>query len=103
MKRIALSGACAMLLAGCAPSPSPDPAPPPPPMQESGGECDATAIQDYRGEEYRAALEQILANQSGAQRVRVIRPGESYTMDYRPERLNIHLDEQGTISELSCG
>lgn len=102
MKRIVLPGIFAVLAAGCAPSQTPDQAPPPPPMQASG-ECQAEAIQDYVGEEYRAALEQILANQSGAQRVRVIRPDEVYTMDYRPDRLNIHLDEQGTISELRCG
>ena len=103
MKRIAFSGACALLLAGCAPSPSPGEAPPPPPMQAGASECSTSSVQTYVGEDYRAALEQILANQSGAQRVRVIRPGEGYTMDYRPERLNIHLDEQGRISELSCG
>ncbi|GHA98542.1 I78 family peptidase inhibitor [Modicisalibacter luteus] len=103
MKRIALSGAYAMLLAGCTASLTPDEAPPPPSMQAGNSKCDASAIQDYLGEDYRAALEQILANQSGAQRVRVIRPGEGHTMDYRPERLNIHLDEQGKISELSCG
>lgn len=35
--------------------------------------------------------------------VRVIRPGMGVTMDYSATRLNVQVDEQGTIQELSCG
>lgn len=105
MYQIMMSGIFAVsLLAGCTSPPKPEDAPRPPPMkQQSPGECNVTAVWKYIGEEYRAAHEQILANESGAQRIRVVRPGESYTMDYRPERLSIHLDDEGKIRELSCG
>lgn len=34
---------------------------------------------------------------------RIIRPGDLVTQDYRPQRLNIHLDGAGTVTRLSCG
>ncbi|WP_420861560.1 I78 family peptidase inhibitor [Algirhabdus cladophorae] len=34
---------------------------------------------------------------------RIIRPGDLVTQDYRPQRLNIHLDAAGTVIRLSCG
>jgi len=35
--------------------------------------------------------------------VRVLRPGDMATMDHRPDRLNIHLDDQDVIEALRCG
>lgn len=92
------------LLAACSTTPPPQEAPQPPPMtQPSDDECGAAQVQAYRGEPYSASLEQAIAAQSDAGRVRVIRPGQGYTMDYRPDRLNIHLDATDRISELNCG
>jgi len=34
---------------------------------------------------------------------RVIRPNGIVTQDYRPNRLNIHVDDAGTVLRLSCG
>ncbi len=34
---------------------------------------------------------------------RVIGPDDAYTMDYRPDRLNIYTDEDGIITEVKCG
>ena len=34
---------------------------------------------------------------------RVIEPDSAVTMDFAPDRLNIYLDEAGTIISLSCG
>ena len=34
---------------------------------------------------------------------RVIGPDTAVTQDYRPDRLNIHTDDDGTITELTCG
>lgn len=94
------------LLGGCAGSPrhEPAPAPPPPPMsQADGGTCDADALADWAGRDYRAAMTTRARELSGAERVRVIRPGQGYTMDYRPDRLNLHLDERGRIVGIDCG
>ena len=104
IKGYALGLLTAGLLAACSTTPPPEEAPRPPPMtQPSGDECGAARVQTYSGESYSASLEQTIATQSDAGRVRVIRPGQGYTMDYRPDRLNIHLDASGRISELNCG
>lgn len=34
---------------------------------------------------------------------RILPPGSAMTMDYRPDRLNIELDEFGVITRLFCG
>ena len=34
---------------------------------------------------------------------RVIRPGEAVTLDFRPDRLNLELDADGTIVRVYCG
>jgi len=40
---------------------------------------------------------------SGSMRERVIRPGQSFTMDADPQRLNIELDATDIIRRLRCG
>jgi len=35
--------------------------------------------------------------------MRVIRPGDAVTLDYRPDRLNVRLDDDDVISEIGCG
>ncbi|OQE27640.1 hypothetical protein PENSTE_c004G03031 [Penicillium steckii] len=34
---------------------------------------------------------------------RVVKPGEMQTMDHRPERLNVHVDEDGTVRDVTYG
>ena len=36
-------------------------------------------------------------------KVRIIRFGSVVTMDYLPDRMNIHIDQSGTINRISCG
>jgi hypothetical protein len=38
-----------------------------------------------------------------ADAVRVIRPGQAVTMDYRAERLNLKLDAKGIVTAVTCG
>ena len=38
-----------------------------------------------------------------ADTVRVIKPNSAVTLDHRPERLNVHVDEGGIITKLTCG
>lgn len=40
---------------------------------------------------------------SGARTVRVLRPGEAMTMDFRADRLTIVVDEHRIIARASCG
>ena len=45
------------------------------------------------------ALERVLI----MRQIRIIRPGDMVTMDYRAERINFAIDEQGKISRIYCG
>lgn len=94
-----------LLLVGCAgvSSPPPHESAPPPPRVEARGECGAAQVQDRVGREYSEALGAAIRAESGAAAMRVIRPGEAVTLDYRPDRLNVRLDENDVISEIGCG
>ncbi|PYI03292.1 hypothetical protein BO78DRAFT_323136 [Aspergillus sclerotiicarbonarius CBS 121057] len=32
---------------------------------------------------------------------RVIKPGDAVTMDFRPERLNVHVNDEGIVQDIS--
>ncbi|MDZ7851921.1 MAG: I78 family peptidase inhibitor [Halomonas sp.] len=80
-----------------------DPAPEPPRVSEGDDACGASRLQDRVGWEFDAAMGATLSEESGAEALRVMRPGEAHTLDYRAERLNVHLDERGRITALECG
>ncbi|MGP9765056.1 I78 family peptidase inhibitor [Halomonas sp. AOP13-D3-9] len=115
--KLALVSASAILLTACVSSQMPispanddvDAAPPPPTggsngsNQEQATACDLDAIQSAIGEPFVESMGSQLKSDSGARQVRVLRPGDMATMDHRPDRLNIHLDDQDVIEELRCG
>ncbi|WP_404295745.1 I78 family peptidase inhibitor [Halomonas sp.] len=94
-----------LLLAGCAglTSPPVHESAPPPPLVVSRGECGAAQVQDRVGREFSLVLGEAIRAESGAAAMRVIRPGEAVTLDYRPDSLNVRLDEGDVISEIGCG
>ena len=47
-----------------------------------------------------AAVAAILG---GNKTIRVIKRGDAVTMDYRPDRLNLELDDSGGIGRVRCG
>ena len=51
-------------------------------------------------EHSREAGARILA---AAGQVRTIRPGDAVTMDFRPDRLNLEIGEDGRITRFRCG
>lgn len=115
--KFAAVSACALLLTACVSaqmpmSPASDDveAAPPPPIggmygtdDERATGCDLGAIQSAIGEPFDEANAAQLQSDSGAQRVRVLRPGDMATMDHRSDRLNVHLDDQDIIEDLRCG
>lgn len=117
LTKFALVSACAMLLTACVNSQMPispanddvDAAPPPPTVAPNGSTnqqaaaCDLDAIQSAIGEPFDEADVEQLQSESGARQVRVLRPGDMATMDHRPDRLNIHLDDQDNVETLRCG
>ncbi|MBR2512462.1 MAG: hypothetical protein IKE45_00295 [Halomonas sp.] len=98
----------ASLLTACASGPEPVRAPAPPTVGQSevttnGASCDSDAVQHAIGELFNDATVPQLQSESGARQVRVLRPDSVATMDYREDRLNIHLDSDDTIEALRCG
>lgn len=96
------------LLAGCAPIPGSSAtehgsAPPPPRVSEREDACGAQRVQDRIGRQHDESLTASIRQESGAVALRVIRPGHAYTMDYRGERINVHIDEGGVITSIGCG
>jgi hypothetical protein len=82
--------------AGCAPQKKAEPLPP---MVE----CDANRVQDLKGKLRSPAIKADALARSGAKRVRWIEPGSAVTMDFRVDRLNLHVDAAGTITDARCG
>lgn len=120
----------AVTLAGCAETqvpPAPDTAPPPlagprpgvPPMPgvivprpnplpdgslvEGIDSCGLSRIGDLVGKPISATLSDDARKRSGARTIRVIRPGTMVTMDFRPDRLNIEVDDKDMVTRFRCG
>ncbi len=87
--------AIALFVAGCATAAT-EPAP-------SSGSCRAEGLQALVGQEASAALGADALRRSGARRLRWIRPGDVVTMDYSPQRLNVHLDAANRVERFACG
>ena len=110
------SASLALLLGACSPqstesaSPAADPAPvadsaPEPTVDAADAQhlCNADPVQGLIGQE---ATEDVIAQataDSGSASVRVLKPGQPATMDYRQDRLNIMTDDAGVIEQLNCG
>lgn len=93
-----------LLLSACASGPEPAHAPAPPAVgQSEGAACDSDAVQYAIGEPFDEANASQLQSESGARQVRVLRPNSAATLDYREDRLNIHLDRNDNIEALRCG
>jgi len=88
------SAAAALLTMACE-------AVPPEPVPSTS--CNVDAARALVGRPATAGLGTEALRLSGARRLRWIRPGDMVTMDYSPNRLNLHLDAQGRIERLACG
>ncbi|MDG6347343.1 I78 family peptidase inhibitor [Luteimonas sp. 8-5] len=86
----------ALPLAACATMPPPGP----PPLAES---CNAEAASWAMGHAVSDDIVERIRVETGSQSVRVIRPGQPVTMDYRGDRVNIKLNERDAIVGISCG
>lgn len=95
-----VSIALALLLCACV-------SPPPPEDSKAApatpGVCHADGLAKLVGQRSTAVLAEKARVDSGSTIVRVIMPGMPVTMDYRAERLNMHVDDAGVITQLTCG
>ncbi len=69
----------------------------------AGYSCNAAPVQNLVGRTATAELGAEAVRRSGARTMRWIRPGDIVTMEYRTDRLNIHLDAQNRVARLICG
>lgn len=82
--------------AGCAPQKKSEPIP-------AMVECDANRVLYLKGKQRAAIDESEALRHAGAKRLRWIEPGSAVTMDFRVDRLNLHVDKAGTITDARCG
>lgn len=97
-----------------APMPTTQPAPPsdaakadpgaisplPPPAADA---CGAGKLADYLGQLPTTETIARIQTLAGHGRIRVIKPGDAVTMDFREDRLNVEIGEDGRIKRLRCG
>lgn len=87
--------ATALLVAGCMDDGRPTPMPGP-------RVCNASAVQRYMGATISPHLQSRLRARSSASAVRVVRPGQPVTMDFRRDRLTVDVDGRDRITGLRC-
>lgn len=86
-----------LFLAGCMAPSSGEP------VRVGVGECSAAAAQSLIGQPGTPDSARNALTLTGSKTVRWLRPGMAVTMDYRSDRLNITLDENNIITQISCG
>jgi hypothetical protein len=75
------------------------------PPPEPAGPCAVTEPVKMRwaGAKFKLRDRDAVRHDAQARIARVLRPGDPATMDFRPERLNIMVDDLGQITDLTCG
>jgi len=72
-------------------------------QQEGHKECKADAVQYAVGQQYTPELGEKVKQLSGSTVARTLRPGEVVTMEYRFDRVSIHLDDKEIVTRVTCG
>jgi hypothetical protein len=70
---------------------------------EPSGQCNTDRLSGLVGRPATPELGTRAQRLSGAARLRWIRPGDVVTMDFSPQRLNVHLDAQNRVDHFACG
>ena len=93
----------AACLGACAQAPAVVSAPPSTLPALSAAPCDAAAAQFAVGRSADATLEQQVRERSGARVVRLLRPGQMVTKEFRADRINLELDTGNRVTAVRCG
>ncbi len=100
---------CALPLAACSHDPAGGgsagrgPAGDLPPMEAPSGACRSEPLQAFVG---KTATQDVLdeaRRASGAVHARVVKPGMAVTMDFRPDRITVGVDDNNRIERINCG
>ena len=97
MKTI-LTTAAAMVLAGCVTVSATDQ-----PQVAGAGSCSNEGLAQFTGRQASQQLGAEMLRVSGARTLQWINPGEMVTMDFRADRLRVHLTQQGQVERAICG
>lgn len=71
--------------------------------EPAADECGASKLGSYKGQAPAADTMAKIKQTIGHDRIRTINPGDAVTMDFRPDRLNVEVGEDGRIKRLRCG
>ncbi|WP_185928724.1 I78 family peptidase inhibitor [Sphingomonas sp. IC081] len=74
--------------------------PPAPPSMAPG--CGADQLGAYIGQPASDEVIAAITQWRGDKPMRVLRPGQPMTMDFRPDRLNVQIGEDGKIKGFNC-
>lgn len=83
--------------------------PPTPPASSApagatlGGMCNAQPAQFAVGQNSTASVVESARQRSGAQKARILHPGQIITKEYDTQRLNLEVDGNGRIIAAKCG
>jgi len=95
--------ASTLALAACAGTPA-TPAPPASdPQPPTAAQCNAEPARALVGKPGTAENVEAARRLAGATVARVLKPGMVVTLEYRWDRLNVDVDEAGTIRNVRCG
>lgn len=76
---------------------------PPEAPPTAGGQCNAEGARWAIGHEPSGDVVERARVDSGSATVRVLRPGEPMTMDFRIDRLNLNVNARNAIDGVKCG
>jgi hypothetical protein len=86
-----------------APAEPREPGEAPEPRDAFTGTCDAKAAQSLVGKVATPDVAEQARTAAGAKGVRVLKPGQMVTMEYRAGRLNLDVDGDNVITAVRCG
>ncbi|WP_371366911.1 I78 family peptidase inhibitor [Pseudomonas sp. QL9] len=89
------------LLAGCSSAAKPGALTEPTAAEDA--RCNAESLQALVGKSQTQALVDQARQQAGAKTARVLHPQDAVTLEYNPQRLNIHVDDSLVIRSVNCG
>ncbi len=100
--RVPLAAFAAVALAGCTTGATEQGPAASGPVAVPPAVCDAERATAYIGRPGDTIAEEARAA-AGARAVRVIRPNQAVTMDFRADRLNIETNDGGIVLSVRCG
>ena len=76
---------------------------PPPMAQQPMDACTTDRIGWVIGQAATPEVVERAQYESHSRDVRVVEPGQAVTLDYRGDRLNLHVNKAGAIHQATCG